>query len=203
MSSTSSPALARTVDLRPSQPTVSLARTSSGPSGVVRAHADDAPVLLDEVDDIGLHDELEVRIRARLVGEEVEEVPLRHQRDERVPRRQPGEVGDVDRGVADLHAEPCHLVVRQLQQVVEQPQLVHHLERRGMDGVAAEVAQEVGVLLQHHDVDAGARQQQPEHHAGRTAAGDAAGGRQFARHGCLADHWFWFSPHACISDLKR
>ena len=36
-----------------------------------------------------------------------------------------------------------------------------------MDGVAAEVAQEVGVLLEHHDIDAGARQQIAEHHAGR------------------------------------
>ena len=43
-----------------------------------------------------------------------------------------------------------------------------------MDRVAAEVAQEVGVLLEHHDVDAGARQQQAEHHAGRPAADDAA-----------------------------
>ena len=33
-------------------------------------------------------------------------------------------------------------------------------QRRGMDGVAAEVAQEVGVLLEHDDVDAGAREQQ-------------------------------------------
>ena len=41
------------------------------------------------------------------------------------------------------------LVVRQLQELVEQAELVHHFERRGMDGVAAEVAQEVAVLLQH------------------------------------------------------
>ena len=60
---------------------------------------------------------------------------------------------------------------------VEQPELVHHLQRRRVDRVAAEVAQEVGVLLEHDDLDAGAREQQAEHHAGRPAAGDAAGGR--------------------------
>ena len=76
--------------------------------------------------------------------------------------------------VADLPAELAHLLMRQLQEVVEQAELVHHLERRGMDGVAAEVAQEIGVLLEHHDVDAGARQQKAEHHAGRPAAGDGA-----------------------------
>ena len=43
-----------------------------------------------------------------------------------------------------------------------------------MDGVAAEIAQEIGVLLQHDDVDAGAREQKAEHHAGRPAADDAA-----------------------------
>src|SRR4051812_15556784 len=45
-----------------------------------------------------------------------------------------------------------------------------------MDRVAAEVAQEVGMLFQHDDVDAGAPQQKAEHHAGRTTAHDAAGG---------------------------
>jgi hypothetical protein len=43
-----------------------------------------------------------------------------------------------------------------------------------MDRVAAEVAEEVGVLLQHHDIDAGASEQKPEHHPGRPAAGDGA-----------------------------
>ena len=41
-----------------------------------------------------------------------------------------------------------------------------------MQRVAAEVAQEVGVLLQHQRFDAGAREQQAEHHAGGAAAGD-------------------------------
>ena len=43
-----------------------------------------------------------------------------------------------------------------------------------MNGVAAEIAEEIGVLLQHHDLNAGARQQESEHHSGGPAAGDAA-----------------------------
>jgi hypothetical protein len=39
-----------------------------------------------------------------------------------------------------------------------------------MDGVAAEVAEEVGVFLEDDDADAGTRQEQPQHHAGRPAA---------------------------------
>ena len=34
----------------------------------------------------------------------------------------------------------------------------------GMNRVAAKIAEEVGVLLQHHDMNAGARQQKSEHH---------------------------------------
>ena len=43
-----------------------------------------------------------------------------------------------------------------------------------MNRVAAEIAEEIGVLLQHHDMNAGARQQESEHHSGGAAAGDAA-----------------------------
>ena len=60
--------------------------------------------------------------------------------------------------------------MRPLQEVFEQTELVHHLQRRGMHRVAAEIAQEVAVLLEHDDVDARARHQQPKHHPGGTAA---------------------------------
>ena len=89
-----------------------------------------------------------------------------------------GEVGDLHGRVADDAAEALHAPVRQLEEFIEQPELVHDLERRGMNGVAAEIAQEVGVLLQHHHVDAGAREQEAEHHAGGPAAGDAACGAE-------------------------
>ena len=68
----------------------------------------------------------------------------------------------------------AHLLMRPAQELVEQAELVDQLERRGMDGVAAEIAEEVGVLLEHDHVDAGARQQEAQHHAGGSAADDAA-----------------------------
>ena len=53
-----------------------------------------------------------------------------------------------------------------------------------MNRIAAKIAQEIAVLFQHQDFDAGARQQIPEHHAGRPAAGDAAAhGNFLRRHG--------------------
>jgi hypothetical protein len=42
-----------------------------------------------------------------------------------------------------------------------------------MDSIAPEVAEEIAVFLENDDVDAGARQQEPEHHSGWTSAGDA------------------------------
>jgi hypothetical protein len=117
-----------------------------------------------------------------LGGEEVEEVPLRHESEESAARRQMREVGHRQDLVADRDAQSRHLLVRQAEEPLEHAQLVHDLEGRGVNRVAAEVAQEVGVLLEHDDVGPGTRQQQPERHSGRAAARDAAPDRDaFAR----------------------
>ena len=38
--------------------------------------------------------------------------------------------------------------MRSLQERIEKSEFVHHLQRRGMDGVAAEVPQEISVLFE-------------------------------------------------------
>jgi hypothetical protein len=43
-----------------------------------------------------------------------------------------------------------------------------------MNGIAAKIAQEVAVFFQYQHFNAGARQQIAEHHASRTASGNAA-----------------------------
>ena len=84
---------------------------------------------------------------------------------------------------AEERADGGGFLVRQLEKPVEQTELAHHLEGRWMNGIAAEVPQEIGVLLEHHDVDAGARQQQAEHEPARPATDDAATrGNLFGRH---------------------
>jgi hypothetical protein len=50
---------------------------------------------------------------------------------------------------------------------------MHELEGGGVDGVAAEIAQEVFVFFEDDDVDAGAGEEQAEHYASGAAAGDA------------------------------
>ena len=110
----------------------------------------------------------------RVTREEIEEVPLRHQRDERAAHRQVAEVGDLQPLAAHDPGQLADLLVGQGEELVEQPELVHDLERGGMDRVSPKVAQEVGVLLEHDDVDTRAGEEQTEHHPGRAAAGDAA-----------------------------
>src|SRR5207302_3161235 len=132
-----------------------------------------ASVALDERSHLGTHAQLEVRRALSFLGEKGKEVPLRHHRDEATTSRQMAQIGHRDLALAELRRKSRDLLVRQPQQALEQPELVHHLQRRGVNRVAAEVTQKIGVLLQHERAHAGAGEQQPEHHARRAAAGNA------------------------------
>src|SRR5262245_12725881 len=50
---------------------------------------------------------------------------------------------------------------------------MEYLQRRGMDGVAAKVAKEVGVLLQHSNIHAGPSKQEAQHPARGSSADNA------------------------------
>ena len=114
-------------------------------------------------------------------GQKFEKIPLRHEGDEFADGRKMSEIRDRQIGRADLNAKAPHFAVREFQELIQQTQFVHQLERRRMDRVAAKIAQEIRVFFQHHDIDAGAREQEAEHHAGRTAANDATSGRKIFR----------------------
>ena len=83
--------------------------------------------------------------------------------------------------LAELAVHLLQPLMRKFQESVDQAEFVHHLQRRGMHGVAAKIAEEIGMFLQHDRIDAGAAQQIAQHHAGRTAADDAAPGGDGAR----------------------
>jgi hypothetical protein len=100
--------------------------------------------------------------------EHVEEVPLRHEGYVPVPTREATELRG-DATTVEYELDPALDPVRQRGEPLAQPELVQQAERRGVHGVSAEVAQEVGVLLQHHDIDAAPGQQQAEHDPRRTA----------------------------------
>jgi hypothetical protein len=85
-------------------------------------------ILHDQVGGIGSHTEVEAGIALALLGEKIEEIPLRHQRDKLADRRQMGEIGKVYFGAADHAAQPANLVMRNFEERVEQAELVHHLQ---------------------------------------------------------------------------
>ncbi len=111
-----------------------------------------------------------------LLGQKVEELPLRHKGDKFAARRQAGEIRQLDVAPGDFGVQGLRTLVRQRQQFVEQAQLVHDFQRRRVNGVTAKIAQEVGVLLQHRHIDPRPRQQIAEHQPGGAASHDAAGG---------------------------
>jgi len=118
-----------------------------------------APALFDQCGDVGLHSELERRIALRLSGDKIQEVPLRHQGDETAMGRQMGKIGDPHKVIANLCAERAHFLVRLLEELTKEAEFVHDLERRGMNGIPAEIAQEVGVLFEDQNRDPGASEQ--------------------------------------------
>src|SRR5438067_13657011 len=71
--------------------------------------------------------------------------------------------------------------MRALEKFFQQSQLIEQFEGGRMDGVAAEVAQKIGMLLEHADIDASAGEKEAHHHTGGTATGDAAAGLDAGR----------------------
>ena len=134
------------------------------------------PALFDEIGDFRVHPQMESRVAFAPFSQEIQKVPLRHLGDEFALRRQTPEIRHLDAFVADLTDQRLDLLMRQLEKRVNQSELIHHFERRRMHRIAAKIAEKIGVFLQHHDIDAGARQQKSQHHSGGAAAGNAAPG---------------------------
>jgi hypothetical protein len=76
--------------------------------------------------------------------------------------------------ISDDAAKLCHLFVRELEELVQEAEFVHHVQRRGVNRVTSEVPEEIAVLFQHRDRDSCASQEKAEHHPGWSAAHDAA-----------------------------
>ena len=91
--------------------------SSSRPSGVFARKPTTAAILLDQFGRFGLHAQIETRIARALLGQEIEEIPLRHERDEFAARRQMGEIGDLHAGRRRSTPRRCaHFLVRQLEE---------------------------------------------------------------------------------------
>jgi hypothetical protein len=77
-------------------------------------------------------------------------------------------------GIANLRVEMASFIMRALQERIENPEFVHYLKRRGVDGVAAEVSQEISMLFEDDDFYPRPGEKEAEHHARRPSADDTA-----------------------------
>src|SRR6185312_9307 len=130
---------------------------------------------------------MEFRITRSLPGDEVEEIPLRHERDEfAMPRHMP-EVANGDERILQLKPNGTYFLMRALEELFQNAEFVHQLEGRWMDRIPAKIAQKIAMFLKHPNIDACPPQQEAEDHARRPAASNAACRGDLRRHRAL----FW------------
>src|SRR5271165_1977198 len=141
----------------------------------VGADTGDDSVVLDEASGFPTHTQRETRITGSVRGEEVQEIPLRHEGDKLCVRGQVPQVTDLEPLAANNSGDSVDPGVANFEELVEQAELIHQLQRGGMDRVAAKIAEEVFVLFEYGDGESGPGQQQAEHDTCWASADDAGG----------------------------
>jgi hypothetical protein len=131
---------------------------------------------------------MELRIRFGFFSDEIQEIPLGHDADEFAVHGQVGKIGNGNGEIVDGGADLQKLLMRDAQEIIEEAELIHEFERGWVNGVAAEIAEEVGVFFEDEDFDASTGEKKAEHYAGGAASCDAAGGccgwrGEIGRHG--------------------
>jgi len=135
--------------------------------------------LFHQARDLRPHSDVERGIAAAFFGEEVQEVPLRHERHEAASCSKIRHITQEGRLPTDLGADWTDFLMRALQKLFKQTQLVHRFKRRGMNRVAAEIAQKIRVLLQNQDIDSCACEQEAQHHPSGAATSNTTPALQF------------------------
>src|SRR5437764_14889981 len=105
----------------------------------LHAHAGNLLVLDEQIDNFVLHVQREGGELFRVTGEEVQEIPLRHEGDEFAARGQVRKIRDRHNVAVHYTAQFMQFLMRQLEEFLQQPELVHELESGRMNRVAAEI----------------------------------------------------------------
>src|SRR6266446_10489489 len=115
------------------------------------AHSCDPISVAQKVDNSGLHPQFEGRELLRLRRQKIKKMPLRHEPHEFALGRQAGEIGHAhDMTIEDIfHSR--QLLMRDLKELIQQPEFMHQFESGWMDGVAAKVAKKIRVFLKNDD----------------------------------------------------
>jgi len=142
----------------------------------------------DEIGDFRFHVQVKLWVGFGFLRDEIQEIPLGHEADEFAVHGEMGKVADGDGEVVDGSGDLQKLLMRDAQEIIEEAELVHEFEGGRVNGVAAEIAEEVGVFFEDEDFDASAGEKKAEHYAGGAASCDAAGSCCGLRIGCLGRH---------------
>lgn len=133
-------------------------------------HAASAPVGFDQPRNLGFHAQGKTGKHFAFIAQEIQKVPLRHHRDEWCGHGKMAEVGNLEPLPIEFELPAGDAVMRAREEPLEHAQFMQEFHGRGVHSVAAEIAEEIGVLFQHQRLDACAGEQQPRHHARRAAA---------------------------------
>ena len=126
----------------------------------------------DKIDRFAFHMERKAGILAGLLGDEIEQIPLRHHRDIGRRDRQMPEIDHLHGATGNMDGRLIDPAVRQTEQFIEQAQLMEKLESGRMHRVSPEIPKEIRMFLQHGHGQPGPCEQQCGHHPGRTTAND-------------------------------
>src|SRR6516164_9032369 len=100
------------------------ANSHGGVRPCAREHSDDTFAVPDQINGFVPKAQVETRELTRFAGEEIEEIPLRHEGGEFAMSRHMGEIGTREAEVAEHTAGGSDLLVRQLQEIIEQVELI-------------------------------------------------------------------------------
>src|SRR5271170_4713859 len=109
----------------------------------VATNALDKSVFFDEAGRLPSQAQGKARVTGRFLGEKVQQVPLRHEGDELRVGGQMREVADLEFITSDHCGDVVDFRMPDFKQLLEQAELIHQLQRGGMDRVAAKIAEEV------------------------------------------------------------
>ena len=160
--------------------------------------AADAAVLGFEIGDVRLHHYFEPGVTPAVLHEKIKEIPLRHECEKLAVRRNVRKIPERHHVWSDHGCQVRDFLVGPSQEIVEQAEFVHELQCRGVDRIAAKIAQEIAVLLEDGHRDSGSCQEKPEHHAG----GASPGNRAAHLHDALAYFKALPAPLACTRALR-
>ncbi len=139
------------------------------------AHAANDAVFFHEMVHAGVHHELELRILRGFGGNEFEEAHLRNHQDVGKTSLEAAEIKGAEGAVRKLKCGARNLRVWNPVQLFGEADLVEDFHDRGVNGVAAEFAVEILVLLEESDGNAAASEEKSKDGTARTGADDAAG----------------------------